>query len=158
MTLPNAVHRLCVTVGVIIIAAYAGPTARAEVAATQIERQRALFQTVFKSVERGAWTAVDDLPLDDRHALEQYVLWPDLRATWLRANIDSVSASEVDDFVQQYGTLRPARELRYRYALDFAQRNDLPGYLRIYEQFYQGQDVEKLDCLALQAEIQAGRH
>jgi len=138
--------------------AFAGPTAWGGLPATQLEQQRALFQSVFESVERGEWTAVDALSSDDRYTLEQYALWPDLRAAWLRANIDSVSGSEVDAFVQQYGTLRPARELRYRYALNFALHNDLPGYLRIYEQFYQGQDIEKLDCLALQAEIEAGRH
>ena len=59
--------------------------------------------------------------------------------------------------MQQFGTLKPARELRYRHALNLARSNDLPGYLTLYEQFYQGQDIAKLDCLALQAEIQAGR-
>jgi len=89
--------------------------------------------------------------------LKQYILWPDLRATWLRANIDSAPDAEVETFVGQYGTLRPARELRYRYALNFVSDDDLPAYLKLYEQFYQGRDIEKLDCLALQAEIEAGR-
>lgn len=124
----------------------------------QIEQQRELFQLVFESVERGDWTAIDKLSALDQQLLEQYILWPDLRATWLRTNINSVATQEVDAFVQQYGTLRPARELRYRYALNFVSNNDLRGYLRLYEQFYQGLNIEKLDCLALQAEIRAGRH
>ncbi|HNP65207.1 MAG TPA: transglycosylase SLT domain-containing protein [Woeseiaceae bacterium] len=126
-------------------------------AASDIERQRALFQTVFETVERGDWSVVDGLSAPDRQMLEQYVLWPDLRASWLRANIKSVDTAKIDAFVQQYGTLKPARELRYRHALQIASDGNLPGYLRIYEQYYQGQNIAKLDCIALQAEIQAGR-
>jgi len=130
----------------------------ATAAATEIEQQRELFRTVYASVERGNWSAVNDLSAASRQALEDYVLWPDLRATWLRANIKSVPAAEIESFVQQYGTLRPARELRYRYALNFVRDGNLAGYLRIYQQYYQGQDIAKLDCLALQAEIEARRH
>ena len=158
MTLPKAVSQICVTVGIIVLTTVTTPTALGDISASQIETQRELFQDVYKTVERGDWTVVDDLSTLDRQVLEQYTLWPDLRATWLRANIDSVSAEEVDSFVREYGTLRPARELRYRHALNFVKNGDLPGYLKIYAQFYQGQDIEKLDCLALQAEIEAGRH
>jgi soluble lytic murein transglycosylase len=127
-------------------------------AATQIEKQRDLFRSVYASVERGEWGVIEELAASDREALEDYILWPDLRATWLRANLKTVSASEVEAFVAQYGTLRPARELRYRYALGVAKRGDFSGYLSIYEKFYQGQEIAKLDCLALQAEIQAQRY
>jgi len=158
MILPTAASRFCVTVGLIVLATVTAPAALGDVPATQIERQRALFRDVYATVERGNWAAVDDLSALDRQALEQYALWPDLRATWLRANIRSVSNEEVESFVQQYGALRSARDLRYRHALNFVKNGDLPGYLKIYEQFYQGQDIEKLDCLALQAEIEVGRH
>jgi soluble lytic murein transglycosylase len=158
MTAPTTVSRFCLTVGLIVLATVTAPAAVTVAPGTQIERQRELFLDVFETVERGHWAAVDALTALDRQLLEQYILWPDLRATWLRANIDSVSSEEVDSFVQQYGTLRPARELRYRHALHFVKNDDLPGYLRIYKQFYQGQEIEKLDCLALQAEIEAGRH
>ncbi len=158
MTLSIAASRNRITVGILLFAAIFANSAFAESQTSQIEQQRALFRSVYETVERGDWTAVDDLATLDRQLLEQYALWPDLRATWLRANIDTVSTTEVDNFIQQYGTLRPARELRYRYALNFVRRDNLQGYLKIYEQFYQGQGVEKLDCLALQAEIKAGRH
>jgi len=157
MPLQSAASRICVTAGIFILAT-TGVAAAEKVSATRIEQQRELFGTVFEPVERGDWTVVDKLSVHDRQLLEQYILWPDLRATWLRANINAVANKEVDAFVLQYGTLRPARELRYRYALNFVRNDDLPGYLRIYEQFYQGQKIEKLDCLALQAEIKAGRH
>lgn len=158
MTLSIAASRNRITVGILLFAAILADSAFAASQTSQIEQQRALFRSVYESVERGDWTAVDDLATLDRQLLEQYALWPDLRATWLRANIETVSTTEVDNFIQQYGTLRPARELRYRYALNFVRRDNLQGYLKIYEQFYQGQGVEKLDCLALQAEIEAGRH
>ncbi len=159
MTRPSAVSRICISAAVFILAATSAPAATQQARSdSQIEQQRELFRSVFVSVERGDWTKVDALSALDRQSLEKYILWPDLRATWLRANIGTVSAAEIDTFVQQYGTLRPVRELRYRHALNFVRNDDLSGYLRIYEQFYQGQSIEKLDCLALQAEIRAGRH
>ena len=126
-------------------------------AAADLERQRELFRDVHAAVERGSWDAVDALPAGDRELLQRYVLWPDLRATWLKANIRSVPAADVDTFLLNYAGLKPARELRYRQALNFARSGDLGSYLRIYQQFYQGQDLARLDCLALQAELEAGR-
>jgi soluble lytic murein transglycosylase len=155
MILPKTASRLCVTTGLLVLATVTA--ALADAPTPLIEQQRELFRDVYETVERGDWAAVDKLSDLDREALKQYALWPDLRATWLRENINSVSHEEVESFVQQYGTLRTARDLRYRHALNHVSNGDLPGYLRIYEQFYQGQDVEKLDCLALQAEIEAGR-
>jgi len=157
MNLSTNARRFCLTAGLFVLATVTMPAAVGS-GLTQIERQRELFRDVYDTVERGDWAAVDDLAAADQQLLEQYVLWPDLRATWLRANIDSVSNADVSAFVQQYGTLRPARELRYRHALNFVRQGDLQAYLGIYEQFYQGQNIAKLDCLALQAEIEAARH
>ena len=150
----NALGLLTRLAGLMVVVLALGAPAAAS---SEIEKQRALFKGVFESVERGDWRAVENLSVLDQQLLEQYVLWPDLRASWLRANIQTVPQAEIDAFVQQYGTLKPARELRYRHALNFVRRDDLPGYLNIYEQFYQGQNIAKLDCLALQAEIRAGR-
>ena len=44
-----------------------------------------------------------------------------------------------------------------RDALHLAEIGHLDEYLDIYEQFYQGLDAATLDCLALQAELDAGR-
>jgi soluble lytic murein transglycosylase len=126
--------------------------------AADIDRQRELFKSVYETVERGDWSPVDGLSASDFQLLKNYVLWPDLRATWLRANLRTVPAADVSAFLQQHGTLRPARELRYRQALFFVKQGDLSSYQAIYEQFYQGQDVARLDCLSLQAEIGAGRY
>ncbi len=127
------------------------------VAAAQIDQQRELFKSVYETVERGDWSPVDGLSASDQALLQQYVLWPDLRATWLRANLRTTPAADIDAFIQQHGALRPARELRYKQAMMLARDGDLGGFQRIYEQFYQGQDIARLDCLSLQAEIDAGR-
>ena len=123
-----------------------------------LERQRELFISVHGTAERGDWSTVDGLADTDRQLLERYVLWPDLRAAYLRATLDKTSLEETAAFLDQHGSLRPARELRYRLALQLARSGDLDVYLDLYERFYQGQQIAKLDCLALQAEIEAGRH
>jgi soluble lytic murein transglycosylase len=119
---------------------------------------RALFMRVYESVERGDWDPVDDLTAKELPILEGYVLWPDLRAAWLRANLKRIPQAEVDAFLSRHGTLRPARDLRYRYALHLGRSGKLPAFQRIYEQYYQGRGVAVLDCLSLQADIAAGRH
>ena len=53
--------------------------------------------------------------------------------------------------------MKPARELRYRYALHLAKAGDREDYLTIYQAFYQGLEIAKLDCIALHAELEAGR-
>ncbi len=125
--------------------------------ATPTEQQRKTFLSVYQSVERGSWAAVDALPAERLLLLQSYVLWPDLRAAWFRANLDRADRAEIDAFLEHYGVLKPARDLRYRYALHLARTGDLAAYLSIYQQFYQGLEIAKLDCIALRAEIDAGR-
>lgn len=126
-------------------------------AATVSDTQRELFRQVHADVERGSWAAVDALDADQRRALEDYVLYPDLRAAWLRATLTNADHDDIESFLDRHGILKPARELRYRYALHLAKIGYLDEYLAIYEQFYQGLDAPRLDCLALQAELDAGR-
>ncbi len=123
----------------------------------EIEQQRDLFKSVFAGVERGNWSTVTDLSSVEQDSLSDYPLWPDLRATYLRATIKTAKHAEIEAFLDEYGTLKPARDLRYRYALHLAAAGDLAEYLRIYQQFYQGLEIENLDCLALHAEVEGGR-
>ena len=111
-----------------------------------LDSQRELFKRVYADVELGSWTAVDALSASERQSLEDYVLWPDLRAAWFRANLKKIDHGQVEGFLDHYGVLKPARELRYRYALHLARIGHLDSYLSIYQQFYQGLDVAKLDC------------
>jgi soluble lytic murein transglycosylase len=118
-----------------------------------IEEQRRVFREVYPQAELGNWR-----PAADNDALlQQYVLWPELRSAWLRTRVRNNDFSEVDDFLDQYGRLKPARELRYHYALSLGRSGSHTQYFNLYQQFYQGLDVARLDCLALQAEIAAGR-
>ena len=132
--------------------------AAAEPAASyNIDEQRALFRAVYPGAELGSWAAVERLDVDDRRKLSAYVLWPDLRAAFFRAALRSAPPPDIDAFLDQYGTLKPARELRYRYALHLAARGRHEDYLGIYRTYYQGRGMAKLDCLALAAELQLGR-
>ena len=122
-----------------------------------IDRQREVFLTVYADVERGNWGVVDALDREDLEALRAYVLWPDLRAAWFRASMRTADHGEIESFLERYGAIRPAREIRYRYALHLAHAGALGAFLEIYEEFYEGLEIAKLDCLALRAEIEAGR-
>jgi soluble lytic murein transglycosylase len=126
-------------------------------AATVSDAQRELFRQVYPDVELGNWAVVEALEKDDRRTLEDYVLYPDLRAAWLRATLSNADHGDIDSFLDHHGILKPARDLRYRYALHLAEIGHLDEYLTIYEQYYQGLDDAQLDCLALQAELGAGR-
>ena len=125
--------------------------------AAEIDEQRELFRSVFASVELGNWSAVSDLPPSGRLTLERYPLWPDLQAAYFRATMKNAEPQAIDAFLQQHGTLKPAREVRYHYALDLARRGQLGAYFEIYQSYYQGLEIATLDCLALQAELAAGR-
>jgi len=125
--------------------------------AAEIDEQRELFRSVFASVELGNWSAVSDLPPSEQLKLEDYLLWPDLQAAYFRATMKKADTATVDAFLQQHGTLKPAREVRYRYALDLVRRGQLNAYFGIYQSYYQGLEIANLDCLALQAELAAGR-
>jgi soluble lytic murein transglycosylase len=118
-----------------------------------IEKQRAAFRAIYPEAERGNWQPV----LQYEQMLKSYVLWPDLRASYLRARLKYADHAEVNGFLDQYGTLKPARELRYQFALHLAESGHLSEYLEMYRRYYQGLNIARLDCLALQAEIRDGR-
>ncbi len=122
-----------------------------------LDLERRLFESVYESAERGEWDAVAGLAASERDALEDYVLWPDLRGAYLRANLKRAERREIETFLDRYGVLKPARELRYRYALELVRRGDLDAYHDIYASYYQGLNDAELDCLALQADISSGR-
>ena len=120
---------------------------------TQLNEMRATVRAVLPDVEKGNWRAAEDAGA----TLSQYVLWPDLRAAYFRAKIRTEDHGAIESFLDEHGILKPARELRYRYALHLAEEGRLDEYFQIYQQYYQGLEIAKLDCLALQAELAAGR-
>lgn len=120
--------------------------------APELQHQRAVFREAFAAAELGNWQPARE----NAALLREYVLWPDLRAAWLGASIASVDAAEIEAFLARYGALKPVRELRYRYALHLARSGRAAEFLELYRAFYQGLDVARLDCLALDAEILSG--
>jgi soluble lytic murein transglycosylase len=137
-------------VGVIVMCWFCSACAQTEAV---LDDRRAAFRAAYPAAERGDWQ-----PAAERQSLlEDYVLWPDLKAAWLRAKLDSVDASEVRAFLDRYGDLQPARELRYRFALHLAADGRWPEFVNLYERHYRDLHVATLDCLAAQAGILSGR-
>jgi soluble lytic murein transglycosylase len=123
-----------------------------------LEGQRMAFRAVYPQAELG----IRDAALSQASILESYVLWPDLHAAYFKARIKGPHFNVADetavlDYLERFGSLRPGRDLRYAYAVQLAEIGRLADFLGIYRQYYQGLDVPKLDCFALQAEILAGR-
>lgn len=121
-------------------------------ASPQLEEQRAAFRDAYADAELGIW----ELSAERRALLEDYVLWPDLRAAFLRARLGRVPDAEVRAFIGRYAGLKPARELRYRFALSLAERGRRDAFREIYDAHYADLGVERLDCLALATELDAG--
>jgi soluble lytic murein transglycosylase len=116
-----------------------------------LDEQRSAFRETYPAAERGEWEPVEE----KRDVLENYVLWPDLKAAWLRARLDDAE-TEAQQFIDKYGSLKVAGELRYRLALHLANEKRFPEYLEIYRHWYADLGIAKLDCLAVHAEILAG--
>ncbi len=118
-----------------------------------LQDMRQAFREVYPAAERGDWQPV----AGKEELLRDYVLWPDLRAAWLQARLTTGHETEVRYFLQQYGSLKPARELRYRLTLHLAAAGRSSEYLEMYRHHYQSLGIDRLDCLAVNAEILAGR-
>ena len=120
--------------------------------AATIDEQRAAFRLAHAAAERGEWQP----SADNAAILHSYVLWPDLRAAYLRTQLGKDNRA-VLEFLQRYGRLKPARELRYRYALELAQSDRYADYLALYTEHYRELGEPSLDCLAAFAKIQLGQ-
>lgn len=117
-----------------------------------LDKQREAFREVYPAAERGDWK-----PAADRaDVLEDYVLWPDLRAAYLRTRLGK-NDDRIRDFLHSYRKLKPARELRYRYSLHLAENARHTEYLQLYTEYYADLNEASLDCLAAHAYIRLGR-
>ena len=146
----NSAWRFHAVIAGILLAG--APFSAASAETYDIEQQRAAYQAVHAEVERGNWQPVRQ----HEQMLRDYVLWPDLEASYFRARLRIADHAQVGAFLEQYGTLKPARELRYQFSLHLADAGHPSEYLEIYRQYYQDLKIAKLDCLALQAEISEG--
>ncbi len=120
-------------------------------AASDAMEQRDAFRAAHTVAELGDWTEAE------KHAsvLESYVLWPDLRATYLRTQLDSAEA-DVRGYLDRFGRLKPARELRYRYALHLGAEERFEDFLALYQENYATLGEPTLDCLAAVARNRLG--
>ncbi len=117
-----------------------------------LEQQRQAFREAYPAAELGNWA-----PAAERASmLERYILWPDLRAVYLRTRAGTVEPAAVEAFLERYGALKAGRELRYRHVVQLAAAQQMSAYLDIYKGFYQGLGIARLDCLAAHAEILNG--
>jgi peptidoglycan lytic transglycosylase len=121
--------------------------------AARLDEQRAAFREAYADAELGIWR----LDPARQALLADYVLWPDLRAAYLRATLKRAGDDEIREFLATYGDLKPARELRYRYALHLAARGRHADYLELYRKHYATLAVARLDCAALAAELKDGK-
>ena len=122
--------------------------------AAPVEAQRQAFIEVYPEAELGNWQ-----PAREREAvLSDYVLWPDLQAAYFRASLAKPGRddAQIRAFLEQHATLKPARELRYRYALQLAAEGRTSEYLDLYQQYFLNLGIAKLDCLALDAQLRTG--
>ncbi|HSD70865.1 MAG TPA: hypothetical protein VLB07_15000, partial [Woeseiaceae bacterium] len=118
---------------VLFVALFSGyATVSAADAGDRLERQRASFVEAFPAAELGDWGPVEER----QDLLSDYILWPDLRAAWLKARLkqdpmDAATESEVLGFLSANGSLRLTRDLRYSYALKLASMGRLSDYLSL---------------------------
>ena len=144
-SLSTTLSRLIQVAGLIVCVQSTPATAQ------DIEAQRLAFKSVYPAAERGEWAPVE------AHAslLKDYVLWPDLRAAWLRANGDR--EDDIKEFLATWDMLKPAREIRYRYARRLARQGRDADFLALYDQYYADLGEPVLDCTAARAELKLGR-
>ncbi|MEL7536053.1 MAG: transglycosylase SLT domain-containing protein [Pseudomonadota bacterium] len=113
--------------------------------------QRAAFRNAWSLAERGEW----QLSPGEEKLLKAYTLWPYLRGRYLEATLRKRPAAEINQFLADHGTSRPARSLRYRWARQLHKSGDWLGYLGIYRAFYKSLGNTELDCRAVAAQIAA---
>lgn len=124
--------------------------AAANSAEPTLEAQRAAFREVYPAAELGQWE-----PVRAREALlRDYVLWPDLKAAWLKRHLDDDRS--VQEFLADFGDLRPGNDIRYRYARRMASAGRHAEYLALYDAYYRSAGDAVLDCRAAEALIETG--
>jgi soluble lytic murein transglycosylase len=123
--------------------------ANADTASERVQQQRDAFRVVYPEAARGNWGPAKA----QASLLKDYLLWTDIRGAYLKATIASTPRADIEAFLQQHGTLKPARDLRYRYALQLAKTGQTTAYRSLYREYYSTLGDAKLDCYALRGDI-----
>ncbi|MBT8095604.1 MAG: transglycosylase SLT domain-containing protein [Woeseia sp.] len=133
---------------VTILLAVCSPGLYTSATTIDIDDQRQAFREAYPNAELGVWS----LPAEREALLRRYVLWPELRAAYLRTRLRTDHA-EIKQFLASYADLKPARELRFRYALELARQEQWSAFRDIYNAHYRHLGNARLDCLALRADM-----
>ena len=88
------------------------------VSATDLDAQRSAFRKAIMQAESGNWARVEPW----LSQLEDYPLYPDLRAGWLRNRLGRVPDAEVAEFLAAYPDLGFTPGLRKAWAESLARR------------------------------------
>lgn len=148
--------RLLAFLPALLVSAASLASERQASTADPMEQRREAFREAYAAAELGNWQPA----ADEAALLADYVLWPDLRAAWLAATMSggaTADAAGIEAFLERYDGLRPARALRYRYAVHLAESGQAAAFLELYRAFYQGLGIARLDCLATHSEILSGK-
>ncbi len=114
--------------------------------------QRELFRSVYPQVELGIWE-LNDTELE---LLADYPLYPDLLGAYLKARIDTVGDSGIEQFITRYSSLPLAREVRYKWIRYLAREQRWDKFLEVYRAHYANTENTVLRCQAMTARLRSG--
>ncbi len=123
------------------------------VSAADLDAQRSAFRKAIIQAESGNWARVEPWLSE----LEDYPLYPDLRAGWLRSRLGRVPDAEVAEFLAAHPDLGISPGLRKAWAASLARRGRWEAFLEVYEAHYADGDSTVFHCNALEARIRLGR-
>lgn len=116
----------------------------------QLAEQRQLFEQLSDQVSKGRLSQVRQ----NLDALENYPLKPYLEAQVISRQLESLSAEQVNRFIEQNMHLPVAESLQQKWLNTLAARNDWEAYRQSYQLFQPRGNHYK--CLMLKAEMKQG--
>ncbi len=114
--------------------------------------QRELFRSVYPQAELGIW----DLNNTELELLADYPLYPDLLGAYLRARIDTIGDSGIEQYISRYSSLPLAREVRYKWIRYLAREQRWDKFLEVYRAHYANTENTVLRCQAMTARLRTG--
>ena len=135
--------------GFLLIAAQ---TAAAQWDPHRLALQRELFRSVYPQAELGIW----ELNNTELELLADYPLYPDLLGAYLKARINTIGDSGIEQFISRYSFLPMAREVRYKWIRHLAREQRWEKFLKVYRTHYANTENNVLRCQAMTARLRSG--
>lgn len=117
---------------------------------TQLAEQRLLFEQLSDQISQGHLSKVQQ----NLDALDAYPLKPYLEARVIYRQLESMTAEQVNRFVERNMHLPVTEELQQKWLNTLAARDDWAGYRQAYQQFQPRGNHYK--CLMLKADMKQG--